>query len=108
MDYEKTFDFVFVFYDFFLFRKKIVLSPNDKLSVMYGEGYLIDFENKKLIVNHFNIFNDYFECPECLEYSEFPHMATIKINLSKKEIDYLNSLYIKYDIDDINGHMERS
>jgi len=35
-------------------------------------------------------------------------MATIKINLSKKEIDYLNSLYIKYDIDDINGHMEEA
>ena len=86
-------------------EKKIVLSPNDKLSIMYGEGYLIDFENKKLIVDHFNIFNDYSECPE---YSEFPHMATIKINLSKKEIDYLNNLYIKYDIDDINGLMEEA
>lgn len=86
-------------------EKKIVLPPNDKLSIMYGEGYLIDFENKKLIVDHFNIFNDYSECPE---YSEFPHMATIKINLSKKEIDYLNNLYIKYDIDDINGLMEEA
>ena len=30
-------------------EKKIVLPPNNKLSIMYGEGYLIAFENIKIL-----------------------------------------------------------
>lgn len=78
-------------------EKKIVLPPNDKLVILYGDGYLIDFKNKRLIVDHYDPLDI---------YSKYPNEDTIKINLSDKEINYINSLYIKNDIEDIDGIME--
>lgn len=78
-------------------EKKVALPPNDKVMILYVDGYIIDFENKRLIIDNHDPLDI---------YSKYPNTDTIKINLLDEEINYLNNLYIKNDIDNINGYME--